>query len=508
MLFFSIGFTLFASLLTCLCLFSPSRSLQTEQVMKVPLAASKSKLYALRIVLLGFVPSSLFLSSTLFITTDIASFPLLWVVPLALYLLSFIIVFSNAAKSWTQKAQTLHTPAVFIVIATTVLAPTPTFALVHFVCFFIIALSCHGRAANEKPDANGLTMFYFWLSVGGALGGGFNTLAPLFFNDIYEYFLVLVFSILLLPTKHALTPIKFDRSQLKKIVLPMLVFGGIVAYLWLPLDQEKSALKTNNDIIYQSRNFFGVSKVLLDTQMVKYSHGTTLHGMQPRDPARKLEPTSYYVTIDTLLRQFPPTFFTHPFGVIGMGAGTQACYGRNGQALDFFEIDPEVIAIAKNPDFFTYLRDCPPTIRIIEGDGRLQLMRQPNFRYQLLIVDAFSSDAIPMHMLTREAVMMYRDKLVNKTGVLAFNISNKHLELKWVVSRLAVENGLIPYYKNDKTILKDSFATPSMWMVMLPKDSPWADRLLSNGFEILEPPSTTPLWSDDYSNIFPAIKWR
>ncbi len=504
MQFFGVGYVVFFLLLMMLSWNIRGKMLQQKLM---GLGANLPWHKAGLVALLGFIPSSLMLSSTLFVATDVASFPLMWIIPLALYLVSFIVVFSRYGDRWVTWAQKCHVVAIGVIVAIGILTTSPWFAVGHFIGFFVIAVSCHGRVAANKPAAENLAAYYFWLALGGALGGLFNTLAPYIFNDVLEYFLVCIASLLILPTNAKLKIQKWDKKHLQKVVLPIAGLLSAMWYVWFYEPVANNTAKKDNAVMYQERNFFGVSKVRRDEKTTKYSHGTTLHGMQPRAPEESLLPTSYYGVIADVLARFPESFFKQPFGVIGLGAGTQSCLGHKGQSLDFYEIDQAVIDIATNPAYFTYVKNCPPNISIIKGDARLQLEKQTDKHYQLLVVDAFSSDAIPMHLITQQAMALYQKRLVADTGIIAINISNRYLDLKPVVAKMAATNGLLAYHRFDAEADAKKYRTAASWIILLQKNSPW-QRLIENaGFRVVEPSVHTPLWTDDYSNILQSIIW-
>jgi hypothetical protein len=495
----SMGFALLGALLLALCL----KSRAEPATHLAPTRQLGLRTIAL-LVALGFVPSSLMLGSTLYIATDIASFPLLWVVPLALYLLSFIIAFSGQSVRWTRACQQLHPLAVVAAIIATLIGGVTWLLFLHLLFFFVIAMSCHGRAATLKPDDASIPWYYFWLSLGGVLGGAFNSAAPYLFSDVYEYPLVLLLSVFLLPrlsTQPASALRQKAWKPLAVIALLAVVCGGI----WFAPGQQKSEPDTTT-VLHKERNFFGVSKVLRTSSSVLYQHGTTNHGFQPLDEAHRLHITSYYAPISQLLATLPPSFFEQPFAVLGLGAGTMACYAKAGQQIDFFEIDQAVIDIASNPAYFTYLRDCPASKQVIKGDGRLELAKITDARYQMLVMDAFTSDAVPFHLLTKEAVALYRTKIIPHTGMLVFNISNRHFDYKPILARIASVNAMESYtifHVDDKN---DPYDVPSIWLIMLPQDSPWKAALEAAGFKPYRA-DTQPLWTDHYSNILPMMKW-
>lgn len=466
-----------------------------------------------RIVFYGFIPSSLFLSTTLFITTDIASMPLLWVIPLALYLLSFVVVFSRQAEWWIRIAQYLHLPACALVslFACYVFIFSGTFAAsnkfllqigIHLFCFFVIAVSCHGQAAKEKPAPEYLTSYYFWLSVGGALGGLFNTLSPHLFNDVYEYPIVLLLSLVVLPLKQWFDSWR-QLTNVRKIssvgASSVLVFSLLVILV-----------KGEGDpVLYKERNFFGVKRVI--DRAPPYPRrdlrlGNTLQGYQPVLPEYRLSFVSYYQPLEVLLHQAPDGFFEAPFAILGLGAGTLACAAKPGQKVDFFEIDPQVIDIAQEPSFFTYLRDCPAESHIIFGDGRQKIAAEPQGKYQLIVIDVFTSNAIPVHLLTREAVGIYLDKLDKEQGLLAFNISNRHVDLRGVLAGIAAHYSLNAYYQYYEDSPDAPYDAGAAWVIMAEWRSPWRPVLEAQGFESLAADNKAPLWTDDYSSIFGVLK--
>jgi MFS family permease len=334
MLFWSVSFcllTILIILITVKIVFN-KKNIQTEQTEKLGKNIPLKK--ALLIIMLGFVPSSLFLSSTLYMTSEIGSFPLLWIIPLTLYLLSFILVFSAKGDWWTKNAQKLTLIAVMVALYSGVTG-FPSIIITALVAFFIIATSCHGRVAQEKPEAEYITAYYFWLSVGGALGGLFNTIAPYIFNDVLEYYIVMFFALLAIPSKHS-----FKKLPLKKIIPTFAILAAALFYLFQVNVQDAKNKADSEKFLFKDRNFFGVSLVLENTKDKKryYKQGSTTHGQQSTQEAEKLSPSAYYVPIYRLINKFESDFFTKPFGVLGLGVGTVSCYGKEGQQFDFFEV--------------------------------------------------------------------------------------------------------------------------------------------------------------------------
>ena len=403
------------------------------------------------VVFYGFIPSALFLSTTLFITTDIASVPLLWVIPLALYLLSFIIAFSNRGGAFIQLATRLHVPicALVFLIATYVYAYVSHFYAnnyhglqisINLICLFIVSLSCHGKLANEKPNPEYLTSYYFWLALGGALGGLFSVASPYLFNDIYEYPLILLLSLAAPISLWLRQP--HSRTIFHKFILTssLLAMTTSMIVTWTESDDVPAQ--------YKERNFFGVKKIIdrpAPFLRRELHAGSTLQGHQPTFSGHELHVNA---NLKTLIRSTPKHFFDKPFGVIGLGTGMLACTAQANQKIDFFEIDPLVIELAKNPEYFTYLKDCAGEPHITLGDGRIEIEKMADEKYSLIVLDAFNSNAIPTHLLTKEAIEIYLKKLDKTHGLLAFNMITRHVDLRDVLAKIGDENNVYTYYKH------------------------------------------------------------
>ena len=498
---------------------------------------------------LAFVPSSLLLGVTMHITTDVAAVPLLWVLPLTLYLLTFVIVFSRRPwlpHTWMVVAQ----PFLLIPIGIQRFGGILLNILLPMIVFFVTTMVCHGELAKRRPSADHLTEFYLWMSFGGMLGGVFNVLvAPLIFNSVLEYPLMLVLACFLRPVQANTTRVLMAGDVLWPAALLALLgipiwlgttstfwggaglvafcvvlglgiysfrhrpirFGlGIAAILLLT-----TLLGTQDQVILKrERSFFGVNTVQR-TEKGDFNllvHGRIIHGAQHTDPARWYEPLTYYHQKGPLgqlftLFQQNETPLQH-VGVIGLGVGTASCYQQPGQHWTFHEIDPTVSRLARDTRYFHYLSECGTNAKIIHGDARLSLETVPDYHYDLLIIDAFSSDAIPLHLITREALALYLQK-VTQQGVLVFHISNSNLELSSVMGNLAADTELISWiqrYRVDNTSKQSQFKMPSDWVVMtrpaaklnfLDRDSRWT-RVGSN--------PETRVWTDDYSNILGVLK--
>ncbi len=497
------------------------------------------------------VPSSLLLGVTNHITTDLAAAPLLWVLPLILYLLSFVIVFARRPiipHVWALRAL----PFCIVLLAgqmtyqnvTTLTLPVSIVLLLHLFVFFAVCLACHGELVRRRPVARNLTKFYIYLSFGGMLGGaGTALLAPLIFDGVYEYPLALIAACLLMPSRW-LKPLRFvdmvfaasiiglfmlwrelpilvDMANPARVAIVLLLaavpllararpagFGLCIAALFLaPVLAPRDA-----DIVWRDRSFFGVHRVA-ETADGRYRllyHGTTLHGAQHLDPSRLLTPTTYYAPdspIAELIEKVMGRARLRSVGLVGLGAGSLVCYRRPDEDWTYFEIDPLVTRIASTPSLFSFLQECGSDVPVIHGDGRLALTREENGRFGLLVIDAFSSNAIPVHLLTLEAVDTYFDKLA-PDGVLALHISNRNLNLHPVISRTATELGLTGRVAHKPPIDGDRYASMGSHWVILARHQETIERLaLDQIWQPLPADDGGRVWTDDYSNILETIRW-
>jgi hypothetical protein len=496
---------------------------------------------------LAFAPSSLLLAVTAYITTDLASVPLLWVVPLSLYLLTFVIVFARRPvleHAWMVKAQ----PFIVIPLAL-VFSQSAAFWLalpLHLAAFFVTAMVCHGELAKRRPTTSHLTEFYLWMAFGGMLGGVFNALlAPVAFDWVLEYPLALVIACLLRPS------IGQDRgSRLADLGLPLIVlslmllqvqwrrlglpdlgavgalallvpvalllygfaarplrFGlGVAAVLGVVLlAGEPSQVQA------RARSFFGVYTIKHDPAGYHVLvHGTTVHGAQHTDPAARREPLTYYHRGGALGQIFE-ALDDHPpelVGAVGLGVGTVACYRRPGQRWTFFEIDPLVLRIARDGRWFHYLQDCAPEADVVLGDARRSLQQASAGQYDLLILDAFSSDAIPVHLLTREAFALYLDRLA-PGGLIALHISNRNLDLAPVVASLLAEAGLVGRIQTRAPPLEAqrAFRNAATWVAIARSENELGALADDPRWQRMPAASGHP-WTDDFSNLIGALRWR
>ena len=564
------------------------------------------------------VPSSLLLGVTSYITTDIASMPLLWVLPLALYLLTFVFVFAQRqffSPRLLSRALPIGALALAYQMCAGLSEPAWLVLGIHLVVFFIAAMVCHARLAADRPEPERLTEFYLWMSLGGVLGGLFNTLlAPLLFNSVVEYPLALMAACWLREHGGARTPMSaaptpspenaadvgvrapdvlwpFGLAVLTgllaawlppaKLLAPqiqsLVIFGLPLLLCFLLVDSPRrfalglgalfvgGAFFTGGfgKTLHVERNFFGVTRVTLspngDARQIV--HGRTIHGRQFLDPARAAEPLTFYHRegpLGDVFRVFgtqnqvapaasspqpfspvgtrekptraggfqpPPTEPLPPgvpsqptdggwkpparnVGVIGLGAGSMAAYAQAGERWTFYDIDPSVLRIAQDTNFFTYLARSAAETRLVEGDARLRLREAADGGYDLLVLDAFSSDAIPVHLITREAVELYLRKLA-PGGMLAFHISNRYLDLEPVLANLVDELRLVALSCDDMSLMESEFATgreQSHWVVMARGADGLAGFQRRTRWSPLEGNPLVGVWTDDFSSPLRVIQ--
>jgi hypothetical protein len=505
---------------------------------------------------LAFVPSSLLLGVTTYITADVAAAPLLWVVPLILYLLSFILVF--ARRPPLPHAAMLRLMPLLLIPLVITAAPGQPFAIplpfvlaLHLGCFFIISMVCHGELARRRPPVARLTEFYLFLSIGGVLGGIFNALlAPLIFPGPWEYPLALVAACLLKPAMHdetrrnlkwdlglpaALLGLELAMRFMPKsvtlgagapILLLLILFGyGVPAIALLSFSARRlrfalgiavcllvPVLMGQASTITTQRSFFGIYRVLTidDGHARLLMDGTTLHGAESLVPGEENQPLTYYSHAGPFGRFFASLdpAATHHVAVVGLGAGSLACYAQPGQDWTFYEIDPLVERLARDPRYFHYMSNCGNDPQVVLGDARLTLAAAPDGAYDLLVLDAFSSDTVPMHLLTREAMALYLRKLA-PGGKLLFHISSRTLDLGPVLSALAADAGIQARMLLDHPPPGTVFwrREPAL-VVALAGRGGVLDRLdPTDGWTDLPPAGAHALWTDQRSDILRAIRF-
>lgn len=557
--FWSVGFYLLVALIAA-CGFVLLKAAQPQAV--VERAASEAAPPPTwreigRWVFLAAVPSGLLVAVTAHISTDVAAAPLLWVVPLSLYLLTWILVFQTRPllpHRWVMRLQPLAIVALVVVFARGWDQDLTLTLLVHLVAFFVIAMACHGELARRRPHPAHLTGFYLSLSFGGMIGGVFAGLAaPHLFSWIAEYPILLVLAVLCRPIDPGeggrgarliwllaivaavalLIPgaaFRWFPTEAGAKTMGWIVAAAAVASLALVRDPLKFALAIAVALAvphvyppeggrFESvRSFFGVHKIQEtgDGQFRVLMHGTTIHGAQRirdqsgRPVSGRPEPLTFYHADSPLaqgiraLRQRKGA----PLKVaaIGLGTGSLACHRAPGDEWRYFEIDPDVIRIARDPRRFTFLEACAPDLPIVQGDARLTLAREPDGAYDLIIVDAFSSDSIPVHLLTREAMAVYKRKLAPQ-GAVMMHVSNRHLELASVVAGIAAANGLKTWVNDDEDNedRDDEYVFSSTVAIAAADEAALGRLTKQSGWESEDPDPDQKTWTDDYSNILGAI---
>lgn len=507
-------------------------------------------------LVLAFIPSSLMLGVTTALTTELPPIPLLWVLPLAIYLLSFIIVFAKKPITYQDTiVQTL--PILLLLIAFPIASKTTLFpifsVLFYLIVLFFACMACHGELARSRPPATRLTQFYLCLAVGGVLGGLFNAIvAPVIFKSVVELPLVLTFLAIAIAyigsqtRKHTLN--RWDlvlpaalglalasvciwlRSTSYTLGGPLMNFAVFAPALLFCFSFAQRPLRfalgygtlllagslysgQYGHVLLTERSFFGVYRVSQGAGYRQLIHGSTIHGIQSMNPSGSREPLSYYSKTGPIGQVFLSPVLSdrlREVAVIGLGAGTLACYEEPGRNFTYYEIDPMVESIARNPRYFTLLRDCSPGTKVIIGDARLSLQNAPAHHYDIVIGDAFSSDTVPAHLVTKEAIQLYLAKLTEH-GLLAFNISNRYLDLKPVLGALAQDAGLACTIQEDLNVSADEQARgkfASKWLVMARRRSDIEPLATQSKWHSVEIEPGARVWTDDYSSIAGIIHWN
>jgi len=507
---------------------------------------------------LAAVPSGLMLSTTTHLTTDIFAMPLLWVIPLGIYLLSFSVAF--AERRTLAQLITQAGPVVVLLaggMAMVSQSGENLWLLVASVALlFVVAVALHTRMYDLRPDPSRLTLFYLVMSAGGALGGLFTALiAPLVFDWVWEHPLLVLAAAALIPVGPLATWQRRMGSEPKlrlAVLAAGLVLAGVLAWFLLravandvmavamPIFFALAALAlvlkfnrlaflavfclmmagigvvghgrayTNGDRV---RSYFGVYTVsdLTEHGIRQLKHGTTQHGRQYMDPDKRREPTAYYgrsAGVGLLLANASKVYGKGAqVGIVGLGAGTLACYREPDQGYRFYEIDPAILEFSTSGQF-TFLSDCAPDSETVIGDARIALEEEAAGQYDVLVVDAFSSDAIPLHLLTREALAAYR-RAITADGAIAVHISNRFIDLEPVLAALARDAGMAAMVRADNP---DSTAglTASKWVVLTPNTPALAAIQQATGvdnWKSLAPP-TDSVWSDQYASTLTQFRWN
>jgi hypothetical protein len=493
----------------------------------------------LRWIMFSLVPSVLLLAVTSQITTDIAPVPLLWTVPLAVYFASFIRVF---AKGWQPGRWTWPTMAVLSLLMLMSFVSEPrqlAWIGVHLIILWCASLICHGALVQERPAPARLPEFYLLMAAGGAIGGCLaGIVAPLVFTVRAEYPLAVLAALWLAPrTLGFRTPIRFTWKigvGLAVIGIPAailllwtsttpglarilpLLFAAAAATLWhrprvfatlmtlamlaVVVERQVNA----SGVVLRGRSFYGMYSVrdLAESQTRALFHGNTLHGSQSLVPAHRRDPLSYYGPKSPLADVFRGRAgHADRVAVLGLGAGVILRYVQAGSAWTIYEIDPAIARLAQNPALFSHWTDAAGSAVIVIGDGRVRLREAREASYDLIVADAFASDSVPVHLLTREAMALYLSKL-RDGGAVLFNISNRYLDLAPAIGATAAGLGLVTYEAIDRTWDEAAGLFSSRWVVvgrspMAPPAGNWTLVTVSPGAQS---------WTDDHSNVFAALR--
>ncbi len=470
-------------------------------------AIAPARVAQLRWIALSAAGSMLLLAVSNHITQNVASVPLLWVLPLTLYLLTFILTFDGTG--W-YKRQYFVGPFFVLVIAMCALLIDKTYQFdlivqtsVFCIGLFVVCMVCHGELVDAKPEPAHLTRFYLLISVGGALGAlVVSVVAPLAFPTFLETPVALfVAALLFVPVATGAHPF----LQWLAVALAMGVVGT-GAYYW----------KTeHNNSLEVTRNFYGVMKIKSydepgeENHLVRMVHGAILHGEQYTHEKWRREPTTYYTPTSGFGRavnhqrtQAPRSANGLRIGMIGLGVGTVAAYCRDIDQCRIYEINAEVERLARK--HFTYLADSPSKPQVIIGDARLSLEREASNRFSVLAVDAFSGDSIPMHLITDEAVRVFMNQL-GDTGILAYHVSNRFLNLPPVLAEIVAAERLAAVVVEDPAQSNNALHSSSTW-VLLARDAKTLDGI--EAAKPLERVEGAPFWTDDFNNLLSVVKWK
>lgn len=512
------------------------------------------------LVLLAAAPSSLMLGVTAHLSTDVASAPFLWVAPLALYLLTFVIAFQT--RPWIPLHITLMLQATLIIMITALVGMATgqwlLLLVLHLACFFFTTLMCHQQMAARRPAPDRLTEFYLLMSFGGVVGGAFTALiAPAVFETVLEYPLVLVLACLARPwlggrpakrdiwlmtaalSIAVFVPLMFEMmryspsmrgvftdfglTKTAQLILGVaavcaflirdrvVMFTAIVAVMTLSAQHVGRGYDWN----LSDRSFFGVMRVAItrddamggDVHVLM--HGTTLHGAQARAPGFACSPTMYYATSTPLgqaAQRIQARSAAAKIGIVGQGSGAMAAYKRAVDDMTFFEIDPMVDRVSRDPAWFTFISDCADgPIRTVLGDARLTMAREAPGTYDLLVIDAFSSDAVPTHLLTVEAIEGYL-KLLKPDGVVVLHLSNRNLEITMPAVAAARQLGAADLHQIyvERPDAPEMAEASTEALALSPTSEGLADFKADGRWRKLAPTEVRP-WTDDYVNLFGAL---
>jgi hypothetical protein len=513
-----------------------------------------------RWIFLAAVPSGLLIAVTAHISTDVAAAPLLWVLPLSLYLLTWVLVFQSRPllpHKWILLMQPLAIAGVIVLLA---VGGEQNLLLTlggHLLCFFIIAMACHGELARARPAATYLTGYYVALSFGGMVGGLFaGLIAPFTFSWIAEYPILIALAVLCRPTDEerlrnwsrwywpllaiiavALIVPSYTNGKMftwlddKRVyVISAIAIIGMILALLVRADRFKLVAVTvlalslirfypsDDGRVETVRSFFGVHKIVVTTngQYHVLMHGTTIHGAEKflnddgTPVAGRPEPISYYHK-DGGIGQAITAIRERKGGpirvaVIGLGSGSLTCASQPGEDWKFFEIDQSMVDTARDPKYFTYIKNCEPDLKPVIGDARLTFAKEPDGVYDMIIVDAYSSDAIPIHLATEEAMEIYKEKLAPH-GAVVMHVSNRHLELASVVVGIADANDMKSWVFSEDSGRDNEYIFSTNVVISAREEADVGKLASKEQWTLTEAEDNQRVWTDDYSNVLGAV-WR
>ena len=456
--------------------------------------------------ILAMLPSVMLLATTNEVCMDIAVVPFLWIIPLTLYLLSFILTFESDRfynRRLTTIATALSLAGTALMMAQGAFLGVLLQIMVFFGNLFLVCMLCHGELVRLKPSPRRLTSFYLTISAGGAAGGLFvGLIAPLIFDGYCELPLGIFVCLLICAGTWLRDDPQFQKAVPGNVSLRFGVglSGLLLLYFAFVTQQTPATLAVE-------RNFYGVLRVADDMDESSgrpardMVHGRVVHGRQFLDEAGRCQPSTYYSHssgVGRLLLQ--PSSMSRHIGVVGLGAGTLAAYGRPGDTLRFYEINPAVISLAH--EHFTFLSGCEGRVNIVPGDARLVLDREVDQQFDVLVLDAFSGDAIPVHLLTSEAMQIYSRHL-KPAGVVAVHISNSYFDLEPVVRALGEEFGLHARLHICKPNADGGVGLASFWMLLSQESATLESALGPSATPVA---SCTVLWTDDHNNLLNVLR--
>lgn len=557
-LLWSAGFLSLAIAITLCALLVIRRMPEQAAAAAISNAESPAWSERLRWIALAFIPSGLLVAVTAHISTDIAAAPFLWVIPLALFLLTFVLAFQR--EQWLQepilrKWVPFAAAAILIELSLSLILNTVVTVAFHLSFFFLAALYCHTRMVDLRPKAAHLTEFYLYMSLGGVLGGVFASLLSMhLFDTIFEYPILIAAALLARKSIYGEAAQRALRSGALALILGITVYavvaGGLVnvprdsiwvqglqlvllglgvgqaltyresepravacTVMFLPLALLLSHVQHD---LYSERTFFGSLSVQTSeegTHTAMY-HGTTLHGAQrisELTPGTKPTPLTYYhqngaIRATLAAAQQRGADRARNIGVVGLGTGSLLCHRKPNETWTMFEIDRSVVDLASNPSLFSFVSECGPETPMVVGDARITLGESQQEPFDYLLIDAFSSDAIPVHLLTQEAFQLYASRLT-EAGVLAIHISNRNMDLRGTVSRLAKATGLVARaaFFGGEGEAEDAYIYPNRVVILARDDAHFGPVILDDERWAEIDDRGAELWTDDYSNVLKLL---